>query len=664
MAKVPTNIKTTSQKTIIWPKNLKFPITSSWRINQSSYPPIELANVLKALQKLAGAFPGASKQVAYSQELGLSYNKHSGQLISIDPYYANHSGYPLNPHAMDILCGLTIHEVGHSLVDSEVAIPAVEMGSKDLSAGRISVNSIAIIGEEIYCDNYVRRHHPKLNHYLQKARIAYKVPREQVNWNDILKSWLAISVYGELPNNKADIELLACLNILLQLAGKLRQQDLTTTNRRSLYASAALAIQTLLSTSNSTGVAPSFPQKHGRSKQYQPSGPASHRGEHYDEDDWEIPTFQSTKDAYDGVPEPGLDNDQDGQEDGGNKPNGDGEGNIVGEDILQQGQQQGGGEIDPNPLTHHPKTISPSTSIIIPMHQGIPLPKNLQHQIVEAIEQEQEDLTQVVESNLKLAGLESTKTFPIIKSVYKSTGELSTDKTLLPELQYLQRLKHAMGLQTIRGEPWGRIDQRNLHRAFTDGHPYKQIVKKPRQARDIVLLLDGSNSMQDSIRERLTVQGRRGSSGATVATIVYPAAKAVFDVLKTHVHLYSYTTDYGNTVSLKKHSSGHKVSKIPSGNQTPSGLALLAAAELHPKSLIIHFTDGHSNTGPDPNQVFPILEKEYPSLNIVEINYRKDRDYGDRNYSPHTRIKGITISNIYDFPEQLRKALEPWFMIR
>jgi len=118
------------------------------------------------------------------------------------------------------------------------------------------------------------------------------------------------------------------------------------------------------------------------------------------------------------------------------------------------------------------------------------------------------------------------------------------------------------------------------------------------------------------------------------------------------------------TVNARKHGPFRTVDVT---GQTPSGLALLATAKTHPDSFIIHFTDGNSNTGPSPEQVFPIIEREFPAVKIMEVRYRQRR-YSSNQQSLNTwkslapNVQAIYLNNVADFPIYLKEALKPWYL--
>lgn len=169
---------------------------------------------------------------------------------------------------------------------------------------------------------------------------------------------------------------------------------------------------------------------------------------------------------------------------------------------------------------------------------------------------------------------------------------------------------------------------------------FKKTRRLPDEDIDLVLLLDASGSMANE-------------------TEVYDAAKAVHKVIP-EVKVVSYYANYdGTRITVHTGTKGvFKEVKVDGG--TPSGLALLATARQFPTSHIIHFTDGGSNVGPDPTQVFPIIAKKYPKVHIVDLLYRNAMR-GRPDVNQDKNVTELRLTDIKQFPHKLREAIRPWY---
>ena len=88
---------------------------------------------------------------------------------------------------------------------------------------------------------------------------------------------------------------------------------------------------------------------------------------------------------------------------------------------------------------------------------------------------------------------------------------------------------------------------------------------------------------------------------------------------------------------------------------------------MHPNALIIHFTDGHSNLGILPEDVFPILRDAFPYCQVLNVTYSSDPSGIDakgtsiagwkeyRNNLPNNEM--VELHDIKDFGVLLRKLL-------
>lgn len=428
---------------------LDIPMSEAWRVNKSSINYVEMANALNALAKIVGhlnyrkpaIMAGQAKvelieTVEFNQKTkeGMSYNE-GGKHIVIDPTFAK-KATPIEPHDFDTLCGLTIHEVAHTLASSQsVMAPGKRDPSPHSEEGVIRLEDVNRIGEEIYCDNFIRRHFSPLYPYLLKARRAYSVYNKDVNYNNLMDHWLVVSVYHETMNMNVDKGVLKGMEILLGLSGTLVGGDHTPAKRLDLYTEAFRQLQLAIK---------SLPNWSGGAKK----STSQRRGKK---------TVELDTNAIRSNLPPIKPGDEEGQE--------------------------GEGQKAENPKGKKPALDYPS------FHNSETVSKEMAKKIKNSQENETLDISQEIRTYSNRAGsvvMEQSKAEPMDETI----------SDMRPELTWLKSLKNSMGRQTIRNEYRGDIDGRNLYRGPIDRRIYKTTRRLPNNKRDIVLILDTSGSMR------------------------------------------------------------------------------------------------------------------------------------------------------------------------
>lgn len=122
--------------------------SSSWRKNLSPLEALELANVLRALRKVAG-FIGDN--VGSIDWLGMSSKNARGSIV-LDPEFAM-GMYPVPYQKFDILVGIVVHEALHQVVWSErVWGEAQRIAGDTTPLRKLILSKIIGTGEDIYVD--------------------------------------------------------------------------------------------------------------------------------------------------------------------------------------------------------------------------------------------------------------------------------------------------------------------------------------------------------------------------------------------------------------------------------------------------------------------------------------------------------------------------------
>jgi len=237
-----------------YPQYTDQPILSdSWRINTSQVKVIELANCLRALNKIIGSISNNPLNVAFNTSQNQSYYQNDGAqgLIRIDPRFALQSGqFPIPPHDFDVLVAHGIHEAFHEQANSDKLKKSLtphtgpRLNSTQIRLEEL-VQKIFIVGEEVYVDNAARRQSPLLYRYIYKARLAYRgdVLTKDLDWEDPIKAWAATGIYGILPPEGIEPHILKCLAVFNTLQQNLSGWELDTGKRATYYHQTALDIQ-------------------------------------------------------------------------------------------------------------------------------------------------------------------------------------------------------------------------------------------------------------------------------------------------------------------------------------------------------------------------------------------------------------------------------------
>ena len=135
----------------IWTGKTMF-FSSFWRKNTSGMEAAELANLLRALRKVAGHMGPNVGRIEY---LGMSHGDSAS--IVIDPALVM-GQYPVPPHTVDHVVGLVVHEAFHKIEWSEKVWKLLARDFKSLSGlSRIAFQNIVHIGEDIYVDRLADR---------------------------------------------------------------------------------------------------------------------------------------------------------------------------------------------------------------------------------------------------------------------------------------------------------------------------------------------------------------------------------------------------------------------------------------------------------------------------------------------------------------------------
>lgn len=138
-------------------------LSDFWRKNLSNVEAAELANLLRALRKVAGTLGRNVGDIVYA---GMSKSP-SGSIV-LDPDFVI-GEYPVPPWKVDYLVGLIVHEALHKTQWSELVWRGVEKAYPNMRPReRVILSKIVGVGEDIYVDSIAER--SILGLYNRKAR--------------------------------------------------------------------------------------------------------------------------------------------------------------------------------------------------------------------------------------------------------------------------------------------------------------------------------------------------------------------------------------------------------------------------------------------------------------------------------------------------------------
>ncbi|MFP4477643.1 MAG: vWA domain-containing protein [Desulfatibacillaceae bacterium] len=138
-------------------------LSSYWRENRSSAEATELANLLRALQKVAGHLGPNVGRVEY---LGMSDGTEAG--IVLDPSMVM-GDYPVSPEKVDHLVGIVVHDGLHRIEWSERVWKSLEPEFKAMTGiRRVIFQKLIHTAEDIYIDGIADK--SVLGRYTHKAR--------------------------------------------------------------------------------------------------------------------------------------------------------------------------------------------------------------------------------------------------------------------------------------------------------------------------------------------------------------------------------------------------------------------------------------------------------------------------------------------------------------
>jgi hypothetical protein len=208
-----------AQKSAAFPETVKDSgISSCWRKNTSFRESIELANVLRAFQKVAGHIGENIGRIEYT---GMS---SEGAAIQINPELVM-GEYPVPPDLFDNLLGLVVHEALHKTQWSDHLWKLLEPEmAKMAPMEHLIFQRFVYTGEEIYIDRKAEESvfglYTRVSREKEMRALDRKIPSSAPSVDELFFFWWTRHLQFT-PAREKKKEYVLLLNGLDSLAGKL-----------------------------------------------------------------------------------------------------------------------------------------------------------------------------------------------------------------------------------------------------------------------------------------------------------------------------------------------------------------------------------------------------------------------------------------------------------
>lgn len=593
--------------------------SDNWRINKSGLMAVEGAQILKALQKVAGAsgLPSNFKVKFATKAHGSGVNFETREVTIGAGRLFNEA--PIPADLFDVLVGLTLHEVGHQQINTDKVGEVLERATQSWDQHEASIfQHFCNIGEDIAIESKIRAD-PNLAEYDEILHKWATAQMCEAQPDKLLEVWLEYAL-GHKSTTVLNLpeHLVEPMQQLVALTGWLRKHTYNWSTRTRAYRNYWDAVKDAI-------LNPPKPPEPEPDLQSQDETQACAGADGESESGAENTSTKPdpSAPAPEPAPEPPSDSEVESQssqepEQSIEAAGTSGEENSISEPDGDSSQTGSGKETEmERPLTPHPEEDS--------------ITDELAEAIEDAIETDSEDVTeQVAEEFGQQAGsMHPLRT--VIRSRETKTPLIKPDPQLRKRLERIMTIRKRLQARTMHGEQYGKIDKRHLHRIGTDERVFSLRYKFPDGFPDTRILIDLSGSMS----------GREADE-------VLEAAGALQTLVNAEVWCYNYDDGQVNLVRMDE---GRLVHRFKPDGQTPSGLAIVGVSlGMKKGGLIIHLTDGEHNSGQAPRGANWIVKGK--GINLVNLIW------GDstRQY----RYDGIDyqqLDGLAEFPEALYRIL-------
>jgi len=608
------------------------PLSQKWRLTASKLQPLDLAYLQKSLSAIAGQFSGDRvKSFRWGSQ---TYADSEGNIV-YDVNEVLDMPSPVAEDQVDMMVGKVVHEAGHTKVLSS---QTRTLALKDEGQGTpLSYQMLLALGEEVYTDNYVRRHMgPVASEYLRRAR-AQSIDLGGAEPEGVNNMLLAKHVYHVVIRPEKIEELPELERLIYHIVDGFLPKLTTERSqyeRRDMYVTLWSAISKLISAKvQQKQVAQDmaddlfgFPQEGNRKSRAEKTKENVEKAQ-------EMLGLNTPENSQGPISSGMIAH---------TKPN-----EVRLEELRKQHADSNFGrgrnskknkelrerlryEMEEIMRENARHDVSPEG-----MRTG-----DMLRSIQEAVENESEDMSYaIMQYQMEEMGRTTPMNVVYNRRPIKAEEYSEFDVALYKKLMWLRDLKNTLGKETLRGELSGQVDRHHLYRAGIDHKVFKQNRVKPRRDKKVVCLLDASSSMGGN-------------------TKIYQAAHALARVVDG-TEVLSYNQPGDNTCVITRQTSGRGFKRIKVNGGTPSGQALVATAMKFPDRMIVHFTDGDSNDGFTTLTALRIMQKKFPKIHVIDVQMRP-RAYNRSTEGLPSNVTRVNIEGVSEFPEVLQEAIKPW----
>jgi predicted metal-dependent peptidase len=576
--------------------------SDNWRINKSSLMAVEGAQILRALQKVAGA-AGLPRdfQVRFStKDASSGINAQDKELIIGGGRLFEEA--PILADKFDVLVGVVLHEVGHWIIGTEAVWQSTSYAYRtgDVRAAKM-FHEFVNIGEDIVVESRTRAN-PNLVDY-EEALFKWATSKmREAHPNKLLELWIEYAL-GHKADRLLNLppEMDVPMSELVALTGWLRSgRGHSTLDRAAAYSKYWEAVKEdlVLNPPKPPVITP-------------PAGVDANSKKHNDGTDTSTQSEKPSTPAPDSEPEPeDAEGNMEDNAEPDNNEDGSGDGGEAGVGSDKETEPKGDEELKA-PLTPQPEDA---------------ISNELAQAIEDAIQSDSEDITNELAAEF---GNERIAT-PVIRSRETKTPLIKPNPTLCKRLERIMTIRKRLQSRVMHGEQYGRIDKRHLHRVGTDERIFNLRYKFPDGFPNTKILIDLSGSMS----------GKEADE-------VLEAAGALQTLVNAEVWCYSAD----KTVDLVRVDEGKLVHRHKPDGWTPSGLAIVGVSlGMRRGGLVIHLTDGGHNKGEDPwNAHWILAERGIELVNLIWGSDITHYRYDGMNYK---QIDGLA-----EFPDALYQIL-------
>lgn len=601
--------------------------SDNWRINKSGIMAVEGAQILRSLQKVAGAagLPKKFKVKFATKRQGSGINFDTKELVIGAGRLFNEA--PIPADLFDVLVGLTIHEVGHEGIDTVQVLKLMESSSEYVHKSRLESNLFQVfcnVGEDIVIETRTRNN-PNLAEYDEIMHKWATTQMKEAKPNKLMDVWIEYAL-GHKATTVMDLvpELADAMTQLVALTQYLRaKHHHSARDRFTAYQQYWNATKELILHPPKPPEPPQQQPDDSPAPQPQPQPQADDTENDEDKEDGIPDPEETTPDTdtpgtEDAEPEPDAQvEDEKDEEDGAVDVPSDGDDEqSSSEQDGAQGQDGSSTQDDDDDAMDRPLEPQDADNI----------DEDLADDIDEALETDQEDVTDEVQKEFG-----STTIYPVIRSRETRTPLVRPDPTLRKQLERILTIRKRLQVRTMHGEKYGKIDKRHLHRFKTDERIFNLKYKFPDGFPNTRILIDLSSSMS----------GREAEE-------VLEAAGSLQSLVNAEVWCYYH---HQGQVSLIRADEGKLIRKVKPEGSTPSGLAIVGVSiGMKKGGLVIHLTDGEHNMGQEPRSAHWILKKR--GIDLVNLIWGRDIKHYDYDGISFKRLNGLA-----DFPEALYQIL-------